>query len=191
MLIDYRISLPFKNLLSIFKIRRPFNLVNMTACCSGPVPCGYNFSSCLLFWLLLLLKFLRAMSPLLLPLLLPLPRLLPLPPPLLILHLPPPHPPLPEMFIFIFSPINSNIYWVKLCYISYWFLSFLLRRLRIFSHVDFVFHVLSILYLISCQLCEFSWLVFCLCWTTDYTVLIGRFRLPTAFRSHHKKLSCI
>ena len=82
--IDSEISLPFTNSLWIFKIRCSFTLVNSAVCQYGPVPCRYNFSSCLLFRLLLLLRFLRPQRT--------------LPPPNI--PLPPPRPPLPEILIF-------------------------------------------------------------------------------------------
>ena len=142
------ISLPFKNSLWIFKIRFPFTSVNIAVCRSGPVPCGWIFVSCLLFVLLLMLKFFWLLHPL------PLPNI-----PLL----PPGHPPL-TFFFYLFLPINSDLYLVKLYYpgffsifhlVNYVFLVTLvfLSRLvgfQISCHVDFFFIVFLMFDFSSC-----------------------------------------
>ena len=79
------------------------------------------------------------------------------------------------------SLVDSDPYLVKLYYLSFLFSSFLSCILRLFCHVDFVFLVLPVLTFSSCQFCEFLCLVFYLCWTTNYTVLVGSFKLPTTF----------
>ena len=95
-----------------------------------------NFSSCLLFGLLLFLKFFLS------------PRLLPLP----ILPILPPRPPLPEMFIFLFYPINSDIYWAKLYFLL----------------LVFVFFAVLISSFLSCWVRKLLCLIFCLCWTINH-----------------------
>ena len=88
----------------------------------------------------------------------------------------------PIIFFFsLFLLIHSDLYWVKLYYLNYLFSSFLSSILRIFGHIYFVFLVLMVLSFLSCRFSEFPFLVFCLCWTYYYTVLIGRCKLPTAF----------
>ena len=66
------------------------------------------------------------------------------------------------------------------------FFVFLSRWFRLFSHVDFVFIVLSISSFSSHQI-----FLFFLCWTINYTVLLGRFKLSTAFKSNKHKLRCL
>ena len=63
-------------------------------------------------------------------------------------------------FFYLFSPIDSDLYCVKLCYLSYFSSYFSSRRLCLFSHVDFFFLVLSISYFSSSWFCELSWLFF-------------------------------
>ena len=145
------ISLPFKNPIWIFKVRWYFTLLNISICWYGPVPWGYNFSCWLLFRLLMMLNFLWT------------PHHLPMP----ILSLPPLHTPLPDIYLFLFSLINSDLYWEKLYHFCQFFSSFLSRLSCIF--------VAPILWIIlTCFVC--------FCWNINHTVLIGRFKLSTSFK---------
>ena len=100
-------------------------------------------SSCLLFKLLLMLKFLRSPRSMMLPNN-PLLSMLPF---------------LQETFILSLSPVDIiYIYWNST--ILVFSFSIFYHVYYVFCHVDFVFLVCSISSFSSRQFCEFSWLVF-------------------------------
>ena len=103
-----------------------------------------SFTSCLLFRLLLMLKFLWLPRPLLLPIII-----------LWTLH-----PPFSDICLF---SIFTNIFWYLLSKI----LLYLLAVLVFCCCVDYVFLVTFIFSFSSCQFFELSWLV-CVCRTTDW-----------------------
>ena len=103
LLIDFEISLPFKNSPWIFKIRLSLTLVKVSVWWSGSVPQGWNFRSFLLFHLLVLFNFLRPPHPL----------------PLSIISILPLCPPLQEIFISLFNqliPIFIEQNSIIICY---------------------------------------------------------------------------
>ena len=111
--IDSAILFPFTNSLWILKIRWYFTLVNISVCRSVPVTFRKILSSCLLFLLLLLLKFLCPLFPL------PLKNIPP----------PTPHLPLPYIFSFYIFP---DPFWSIL---SEYILSWLFFFLFFFSYI--------------------------------------------------------
>ena len=87
------------------------------------------------------------------------------------------------VFLFLFFPIYSNIYWEKLYFTCYLFLSF--------CCIYFFLLVTLISSFLSHQFRELLWLFFCLCRDINCMVLIGRFKAPTTFKYQQQKLSCL